>query len=228
MFNQIGGLNAIGAPLGNDVIGGEDFIRHPGADKLIFDFKSGSGTVVYDKSREGNDGTLGSGAAAPTWKRNSLYFDGGDNVDLVGIGHGVSTGEFTLCFFLDEWAATGMVIDQETVRMYLYNFASTVNFTSKIISDTGISTTLPIFVQITRDISGNLECYINGKSQNKGQSLTTDFTYNGISAVKLGSRYSEDSTFITGTMYSFRILNKGLSGIEAFQIYLSDKFKGNN
>jgi len=28
-------------------------------------------------------------------------------------------------------------------------------------------------------------------------------------------------------MYNFRIMNKGLSGIEAQQIYLSEKFKGN-
>ena len=80
MFNQIGNVNGIGAPLPPNQMGGENFIRHIGDDKLIFDFKSGNGTIVKDRSRESNNGTFGAGAAAPTWKRNGLYFDGADTL----------------------------------------------------------------------------------------------------------------------------------------------------
>ncbi len=57
-MNSIGGLNAIGVPLSHNAIGGEPFIRHIGNDKLIFDFKEGSGTTIKDKSHCGNDGTF--------------------------------------------------------------------------------------------------------------------------------------------------------------------------
>ena len=119
MFGQIGGLNAIGAPLLDNQIGGESFIRHIGNDKLLFDFHEGSGTTVHDKSHNNNNGTLGAGDAAPTWKRNSLYFDGGDYVDLTGISHGISTGEFTLCFSMNRLnipSTYAKIFDQETIR----------------------------------------------------------------------------------------------------------------
>ena len=84
-MNSIGGNQGVGGPIPRNAIGGENFIRHIGNDKLIYDFKSGNGTTVKDRSREGNDGTFGAGAAAPTWKRNALYFDGGDDVIFPGI-----------------------------------------------------------------------------------------------------------------------------------------------
>lgn len=50
-------------------------------------FSEGSGTTLADASGGGNTGTLGSGAAAPTWvttgrHRNALSFDGGDVVTV--------------------------------------------------------------------------------------------------------------------------------------------------
>lgn len=57
-MNSIGGQCGIGIPLPNNQIGGENFIRHIGNDKLIFDFKEGSGTTVRDKSHCGNDGVF--------------------------------------------------------------------------------------------------------------------------------------------------------------------------
>ena len=226
MFNPIGNQHGIGAPLGNNQIGGEPFIRHI-SDKLHFRFTEGSGTTCRDLSRENNDGTFGATTAAPTWKRNSLYFDGGDYVDLTGISHGISTGEFTFCFNLSNYNVSTTLFSQETVQFYFYNHASDyITMISFRISD-AVSTIKPIVIQITRDSSGNFECYINGKPQKKGYSAQTDFTYDGSSVIYLGS-YLDGSLSITGTMDSFRILNKGLSGIECFQEYLSNRFRGNN
>ena len=231
LFNTIGNNSGIGCPISPNQIGGENFIRHI-ADKLHYQFKEGSGTTCRDLSCEGNDGTFGAGAAAPTWKRNSLYFDGGDYVDLTGIAHGISTGEFTFCFHLNNFPEVDYVFDQLTARIAIFN-RSTENYITfyhdgyNQVSDTEIDAILPISFQITRDVSTNLECYVNGRMQGKAQTESGDLTYDGTSVVMLGSN-NAGSVFLTSTMYSFRILNKGLSGIECFQEYLSQKFKGNN
>jgi len=231
MFNQIGGLNSVGGPLSDNQIGGEDFIRHIGNDKLIFDFHEGSGTKVYDKSHNNNNGTFGATTAAPTWRKNSLYFDGGDKVVLTGISHGITTGGFTFCVDLDGITDDDTLYDQTTNRLIFRNKDTgnigIYNTGWLLISDTGISAISPLRIQVTRDNAGNLECYINGRIQSKGQSLSADLTYDGASIVNMGTNIV-DSSMLTATMYSFRILNKGLSGIECQQIYLSNKWRGNN
>lgn len=224
----VGELSGVGTPLSPNRIGGENFIRHIGNDKLIYNFKSGSGTTVKDRSREGNDGTFGATTTAPTWKRNSLYFDGGDHVKLTGYSHGITTGGLTLCFSVDSLAAGDIIYGQETVLFYTYGLDddSKISFSNKVLTD-DVSSNKPLIYQITRDNSGNLECYVNGKASGKAQSLTTDYTYDGTSKAKLGASYLP-SVNIVSTMYSFRMMNKGLSGIEAQQEYLSQKFRGNN
>lgn len=49
----------------------------PGA-SAIYLFNEGSGTTLHDYSGNGNHGTLGAGAAAPTWTQYGISFDGGD------------------------------------------------------------------------------------------------------------------------------------------------------
>jgi hypothetical protein len=44
-------------------------------------FDEGSGQVLYDHSGNGNHGTLGAGAAAPTWGPTGAVFAGDDKVD---------------------------------------------------------------------------------------------------------------------------------------------------
>ena len=226
MFNPIGCGRGIGGAL-RHAIPGESFIRHIGNDKLIFDFKEGSGTTVRDKSHCGNNGTFGAGAAAPTWKRNSLYFDGGtEYVLLTGISHGISTGGFTFCFSLSNFTNSAYIFDQTTTLIYIRTSATTGRILLNVLTDS-ITLVSPLYLQFTRDEATNLECYVNGSASRKGLSDATDFSYNGTSVVTLGTRQNFLSGII-GTMYSFRILNKGLSGIECQQEYLANKFRGNN
>ena len=230
-MNRIGCGRGIGGAL-RHALQGESFIRHIGNDKLILDFHEGSGTTIRDKSHCGNDGTFGAGAAAPTWRRNSLYFDGGDYVILTGITHGISTGEFTFCFSVDGFGTDGdrVLYDQETIRLIVYRHSDkiTLLFTGTFIylTDVGIGSK-PTILQITRDTSGNIEAYVNGIAQGAGESNATDESYDGVSKVKMGSNYSNTGSWFIGTMYSFRILNKGLSGIESQQEYLANKFSNN-
>ena len=233
-MQSIGGQRGIGAPLPNNSIGGENFIRHVGSDKLIVDLHEGSGATVYDKSHNGNNGTFGAGAAAPTWRRNSLYFDGGDYVDLTGISHGITTGGFTFCFSLNRYygaAAWANILAQHSIAFFITRNNDQIKFYKageEVLSDTGISAIVPIIFQVTRDNSGNLECYINGKDSNKGESNTADLTYNGSSFISLGCASDFLNNFITATIYSFHILNRCLSGIECQQEYLANLFRGNN
>ena len=226
MFGSIGGAQGVGGPLHNS-IGGEDFIRHIGNDKLIYDFKEGSGTTVHDKSHCGNDGTFGAGAAVPTWKRNSLYFDGGDYVDLTGITHGISTGAFSFVINVSDWNADAMILYQSSQNIPIQNTSDKIRFFisgHRYVSLAGLSTTSPVFAIITRDGSGNLECYLNNKIQKQAQTDAGTIAYAGSAAVSMGSNTAHDDFFLLGTMYSFRILNKGLSGIECQQEYLVNKF----
>lgn len=81
---SIGGTRYIGGPLSPNTIGGDNYIRYIG-DRLVMDFHEGAGTTVRDLSGNGNGGTFGSGAAAPTWERNRLSFDGAN--DYISFGN---------------------------------------------------------------------------------------------------------------------------------------------
>jgi lysophospholipase L1-like esterase len=72
-----GGLSGGGTPL-------------PGA-TADYNFLQGSGTVLTDNSGNGNDGTLGSGALAPTWTATGLSFTGQQQVSLPASLNGSNT-----------------------------------------------------------------------------------------------------------------------------------------
>ncbi len=170
-------------------------------------------------------------AKNPTWKRNSLYFDGGDIVVLTGIVHGITTGGFTICFNSDGILNAKYLFSQKTVRLSILTNGEKLSFfnaSHKYITDDTFTSISRLIVQVTRDESGNLEGYVNGKAHNQGTSDSVDLTYDGTSIVNLGSYESLLDTYgVTTTMYSFRILNKGLSGIECQQEYLAEKFSNN-
>jgi len=239
MFNQIGGLNSVGGPLSDNQIGGESFIRHCGNDKLIYDFKSGSGTTVYDKSHCGNNGTFGVGTAAPTWRRNSLYFDGGD---YVNCGKQASINDMTEITYVLQInpvvdSATIILIDKDAkkyiylhtdnkLRGVIFGAVNANGYTETIISNVKKN----IIITFSSIGDRKIYFYVDGTKVPNSTSniaatlpLTSDANGDLYLASRAGTQY-----FYTGTMYSFRIFNKGLSGIECQQEYLANKFRGNN
>jgi lysophospholipase L1-like esterase len=68
-------------PLGGTT-GGSSVGTMPSGAIADFDFMQGSGSVLTDKSGNNNNGTLGTGAAAPSWTSQGLYFPPGSNVAL--------------------------------------------------------------------------------------------------------------------------------------------------
>ena len=247
MFGSVGGRQGIGAPI-SERIGGENFIRHIGNDKLICDFHEGSGTTVHDKSHNNNDGTFGAGAAAPTWRRNSLYFNGGDYINILDdptLNFGANT-DFTL----------EAVIKTSTKVAYQYFIAkgdvggtalyyiARVNITTGIllaalndsVAEKGISGTTDIsdgnwyHYIATANRSGDLTHYINEKQEGTPVDISGMATIDETGNLRISGRESDSvwGFLFTGYMSNIRIIAKALSQIEVQQEYLANKFRGNN
>ncbi len=238
MFNQIGGLNAMGAPMSPHQIGGENFIRHIGNDKLILDFHEGSGTTVYDKSHNGNNGTFGAGVKAPTWKRNSLYFDGGQYIDLAA--NFLAKSDFinggsvlVVCKF--SAGATAKIIDIEGAWMFHFNTSG--NICSSIDGSSGLPSSISslnygdncrycIIVTWDKETGATVKNIIDGVED--GISTQDLYDIDGLNRTTcIGSMYGGTQRFYTGGMKMVRILNKCLSGIECQQEYLVNNFSNN-
>ena len=240
MFGQIGGQCGIGGVISPNQIGGESFIRHIGNDKLIYDFRSGNGTVVKDRSREGNDGTLGAGAAAPTWVRNGLYFDGGDYVDC---GDNVSldiTGKITMeiVFSVTSISAhthlMGRNLGGSVANYYLYIHGTSKRiYTVVNISDVGKASfsgasSTDIWYHYFGVYDGaNLFHYIDA-ILGSSISATTGAIDNDDVNFSIGAMEDGIDRHLTGYIKSVRVYDKVLSQIEIQQNYLANKFRGNN
>jgi len=70
------------APLGGTTGSSSAGAGIPSGATADFDFLQGSGSVLPDKSGNSNNGALGTGAAAPSWTSQGLYFPAGSNVAL--------------------------------------------------------------------------------------------------------------------------------------------------
>lgn len=236
MRNSIGNGRGIGGCL-RHALQGEDFIRHCGNDKLIFDFKSGSGTVVKDRSREGNDGTFGAGAAAPTWKRNSLYFDGGDYVTGGDLGMPHLSGKMTLMVLFNAGPDSSgdcvfrygvgknvlleiMVSSATSCWVAVRNFAETRflivwagNIGNKYISLTQITDI------DNSEVTGYKDAVYKEKKAFTG-------TYNNPTGYSLGA-YANTYWNFYGFIKKIVLCDGILSQIEIQQEYLANKFSNN-
>ena len=238
MFNQIGGLNAIGAPLSPNQIGGENFIRHIGNDKLIFDFHEGSGTVCYDKSHCGNNGTL-INPTDITWKRNELQFGGTsgyvETIQNLGVS-GASPWFIGIWFKVVNNVQNGTIISigiatdsnifapqQATDNdKFFLNYWSAEN---EVTATTGIDLRKGYnHIGISFD-STNIKLYING-----GLFHTDPFPLNITNnPVRISGRPGGyDGQYGENIFKKVKIKNRVLSQIEIQQEYLANKFRGNN
>ena len=235
-MQSIGGQCGIGAPLGNNKIGGESFIRHVGSDKLILDFHEGSGTTVHDKSHCGNNGTL-TNPTDLTWERNELDF-GGTNGHIVV----ASSSDFD---FLDNKFFMEIIIEFD-------NFANYQGILTRRANGAGN------YWQFTTWNDGTLYFYSEDMIINDFTSILTANKRNDILLTCDGSYLSIynnnasifakdiaglalDNThplrigyskphgvYLDGSIKFVRLGSKTLSQIEIQQEYLANKFRGNN
>lgn len=237
MFGTIGGPQGIGGPLSPDSIGGESFIRHVGNDKLIFDFHEGSGTTIHDKSHCGNDGTFGAGVAAPTWKRNSLYFDGGD---YVNCGSSLALTKITVEACINfgvvnayQYVASEDDNPSDVNRNWLFGLTNAGKFRISIFVSSvqknkleASTRTAGVNYHLIGTANGtNIRVFINGADDGNPTTYSGDIDTNTVN-LWLGQNIAGNNPF-TGYLLNARIYNRALSGIEIQQNYLVNKFSNN-
>lgn len=238
MFNQIGGLNAVGAPLPSNQIGGESFVRHIGNDKLILDFHGGSGTTVHDKSHCGNDGTFGAGAAAPTWKRNELCFDGGDYITVADDDTLDITSEITLEAVLrvNNSAGTYLIFDKRPgTTEYNYYFRINSGYMRFAFYNAEHINLTDDTARLEKEIRSHLVCVYDRtdiklyKDNTKIKSASqASIMIGDASDLVIGKSNYDSVSYLDGSTYILRIYNKVLSPVEIQQNYLVNKFGANN
>lgn len=177
----------------------------PGA-SAIYLFNEGSGTTLHDYSGNGNHGTLGAGAAAPTWTQYGLSFDGGD---LVQLARQTYAGAFSI-----QWVAsrTGTADYEyvfgdtgDTTCKFGYGSVSTRLYVRVGGTDIAVPTTHPAgyhSVTITRDGAGAVALGVDG-------AVAANFTAGGSITlnrigVDAGGKYFI-GTLCAGLIYPFAL-----------------------
>ena len=235
-MRHIGSVFGKGAPL-SEGKGADSFPRYIG-DRLILDFHEGAGTTVRDLSGSGNNGTFGAGNAAPTWKRNSLYFGGDDYIGLaqnfLAKSDFVNGGSVLVLCKFSTVSASAKIIDIEGAWIFSLTASGILR------ADIDGSSTLPssmsssdyddnnyhcIIVTWDKETSATVKNIIDGVEDGSStQNLyNIDDLTNRVSAI--GSMYGGGQRFYIGFIKMVRILNKCLSGIECQQEYLCNKWR---
>lgn len=208
-----------------------------------FDGNDISGTTAYDRSGQGNNGTLTNGPTKTIGRvGQGLSFDGTDDYINMGNTNNISTGNFTISY----WFKTSLSVYKPIVAKRLatpsYNQYQTgvgyVNslgnpvdsgsvffFASDGVNKQGVHTTATNYadgawhhVDVTRTSSGVL-MYVDGVLV----SLVIDSA--GISSQNYSNSgnfnigYSNSSYFFSGSLDEVRIYNRALSASEIWDLY---------
>ena len=233
-MNRIGCGRGIGGCLRHS-LQGENFIRHIGNDKLIFDFKENGGTVLRDKSHNNNNGVFGAGAVAPTWIRDGLSFDGASQVviaDNVDIRFG--TGDFTIIMQIANYmAADGTFLSKGrtgAAEWWLWDNDGNLRWYSNGSTMSMISSGITIrddskhHIVIRRKGSlGNM--FFDGIDIKRDVTSSCDLSTDKV--IYIGRSLS-GGDFCTATISYILICKKALSQIEIQQNYLANKFRSDN
>jgi trimeric autotransporter adhesin len=108
-----------------------------------FDFLQGSGTVLTDISGNGNNGTLGTGSALPTWTPSGLAFTVGENVSLPSALNGAET--FFFGFFINPITNTAQLTNMFPMLLGASNGSSGLNLLTAQVGPTGAFANPPAF-----------------------------------------------------------------------------------
>ncbi|MFZ3031617.1 MAG: LamG domain-containing protein [Candidatus Moraniibacteriota bacterium] len=182
-----------------------------------------SGVTAYDRSGQGNNGTLTSGPTATQGKvGQALSFDGAD--DSVSItGDIIGTGADSVC----AWVYPRSVGENSYGRILsgaIEKFIFIIDFSSKfaLLSDGSTAIYSPTislnrwtFACATRDAAGAGVIYMDGVAVSSGSTGTP--ASNGATTY-IGNRSTGDRTF-DGSIDEVRIYNRALSAGEIQSLY---------
>ena len=204
-----------------------------------------SGTTWFDKSGNGNDGTLTNGPTFNTGSLGSIVFDGVNDYCTLGNVTSLNFNRldpYTFSIFfkstnvnpaavllgkMDNSLTQGYTVYQLNGRIYtdLGNFSGTANalavFTSAILSNNTVYN-----VVVTYDGSSStsgLKIYLNSVIQSTSvqyNSLTTNFT--NTAPFYIAGRYPSAYPF-PGSIYTTQVYNRALSSDEVLQNYNATK-----
>jgi hypothetical protein len=195
----------------------------------------GSGTIWYDKSGNGNNGTLTNG---PTFSGGSIVFDGtNDYVDLGLTNLPITFSELTLSFYVKllKINTKQAIISSYTPSpqggwgvellvgntLNFFGFSNTTTFTDFQTTQTYVLNQL---LNITC-IFGNSTfiIYVNGTQQASKIGVSTIYR---TSTIILGAAPGPSIPF-QGNMYNCQIYNRALSAQEVLQNYNATKSRFN-
>jgi len=237
MKQAIGSVDGIGAPLRANRIGGDTWIRYI-QDRLVLDFHEGANPAVRDLSGNGNDGTFGAGAAAPTWERNRLNFASGQyvncgsdaSIDITGaisVEANIRTGDVTdpggyIVNNLEGWPpAKGYILNIGNIIETELHF-NCFGLTDNIVQATGLTLRdVWALAAGVYDLSF-LRVYINGQQEQADVSTGTIASSTG--ALLLGYTPLQARNFI-GSISFIRINATGFSAPQVLAEYLFLKWR---
>jgi prepilin-type N-terminal cleavage/methylation domain-containing protein len=210
-------------------------------------FDEGSGTIAYDSSGYGNNGTLTNG---PTWTtldsgETVLSFDGiNDYVITPSFGISNNNGLLTICFWIKSvmYETTQEFISDNAGNpnndyLRTYRTADNTNLTLQSATGSAINYTAGsnfflnydnqwILATIVADYNNrNIKWYRNNILF-KNTNLNNNMLFPITSRIKyIGALNSSGTNSLFGYLDNIRIYNRALSAEEIFQIYNQTKSK---
>jgi hypothetical protein len=206
---------------------------------------AGSGTTWFDRSGNGNNGTLVNGVGYNAANGGSLVFDGvNDYVDIPFVGN-MSNTDYTVSILANHnltnparttfWGFS----ENDDNAFETFCFQTWNNNINEIMffNGNGSSYQSQIFTPQNLDtkkfneytfiilMSGNISLYINGKLYNTWISNTLRNS-NNITKIWLGQR-NTNNQLLQGNIAFFKIYNKALSPAEVLQNYNATKSRFN-
>jgi hypothetical protein len=205
-------------------------------------FNERTGGTLYDWSGKGNHGTLGTGAAAPTWTSQGLSFDGGDYVTLPNLSD--STNQISVFCAVAAPAGqsfSGIVShwDTSSLRAWLLAINDVAGKVGALVSDNGTTTaghrkqyytqsafltaaSVWRYIGFTFDAQ-NLTIYSGGAAQDVTKTADDAITtiYSTSANVLIGGYYAVGvpTALSTETIAAVQIYNQGILPSEALQNY---------
>jgi prepilin-type N-terminal cleavage/methylation domain-containing protein len=207
-------------------------IYHAVADQAvgIWDFDECSGSVVVDRSGNGNDGTVYGGPSWPTTTvvgtGCALTFNGSSQYVSIPDSPSLNLSTFTISLWVKTTTVADTVIlgkGTDNVRNYsvhpgYFNFTHGAGVWQSVGYATPLSTGQWEHVAITYDGTA-LTTYRNGGNPGRSTPLSPD-TSSGILGI---GRMGSGSGFFNGSVDSVRIYDKALTASEVGRIYASER-----
>lgn len=187
-----------------------------------------TGTIWYDLSYSGNNGTLINGPTYSSDNGGSIVFDGVDDYVIVNSGANILSNvnyTKTAWFYVTNFATANNIISSNGGGQHAFWLASGNKLNaghngawSTVVSTTTLSLNTWYFGAVTFSTTSGWKLYLNGVQESTSVNTTT---FTGIGDLSVGSYWSNN--FFTGRISIGQIYNRILSASEILQNYDAQK-----